>query len=130
MSGHTPGEWRTGREDMQSYDANTGEPFTNVYVTDPRGGVHLGHSLPYTVARVFGDKDGESKANARLVAAAPELLTACEEAADDLSIVRDAIGAFSSDRLEHANNVIEESQERAKYVIGRLRAAIAKAVAS
>ena len=73
---HTPGPWRTGREDMQSYDGATGEPFASVYCDDERAEMHLGEKLPYDIARTFGD---ECKANARLIAAAPELLESLKE---------------------------------------------------
>lgn len=80
MSKHTPGPWQTGREDMQSYDGATGEPFSSVYANDPRGKMHMGSRLPLVVARMPGgevDRE-EEKANARLIASAPDLLTACK----------------------------------------------------
>jgi hypothetical protein len=72
---HTPGPWHPGREDGQSFDASTGQPFSSVYADDKRGGRHLGHALPLTIALVQGENigRGEEKANARLISAAPEL---------------------------------------------------------
>jgi hypothetical protein len=66
-------EVRTGREDMQSFDAYTGEPFTNLYADDPNGKVHLGERLPETVATAFG---AENKPRAALIAALVNALPA------------------------------------------------------
>lgn len=89
MPVETQPTWRTGREDMQSYDAHTGEPFASIYCDDGKGTFHLGEHLPSVVAYVFGD---DCKARARLIAAAPDLLEAC------LGLMRDIIDdKFSGD---------------------------------
>lgn len=64
----TPGEWRAGRMDTESFDAFGGGPYKAVYADDERGGVHpeFGDPLPYTVARGEGD---ECLPNAALIAA-------------------------------------------------------------
>lgn len=72
---HTPGPWKTGREDMQSYTGDGEIPFTNIYHATETDGFHLGHSLPLTIGRAEGNNN---KANARLIAAAPDLLEACK----------------------------------------------------
>jgi hypothetical protein len=64
----TLGPWRTGREDMQSYDGITGEPFASVYADDPNPKMHLGEPLPYVIARVQ-DESENCKADARFIAA-------------------------------------------------------------
>jgi hypothetical protein len=74
----TPGPWRAGRMDTVSYHAGGGEAFKKVYVDDPNGEFHLGERLPATVAEVYGPLGADCRANAALVAAAPELLAACE----------------------------------------------------
>jgi hypothetical protein len=86
--GHTPGPWHTGE----------GKAATIVY-TD------IGFAI--CDAKVFHGRhgQGESNANARLLAAAPDLLEACETALENLSPL------YCGDHL----------------VITRLRAAIAKA---
>lgn len=87
---HIPGPWRPGREDLQAYHAGNGAPFTNVYATDKRAGTHpaTGEELPLIIAVVEGatiDQE-EEKANAALIAAAPELLEACKWAYKALSM--------------------------------------------
>lgn len=76
---HTPGPWRSGRSDMQSFDGDSGFPFTNIYFDDPNGKFHLGERLPGLVGRAEGKNN---KANACLMAAAPELLVATKDAYD------------------------------------------------
>lgn len=87
MNKHTPGPWQTGRTDMQSYDGLTGEPFSSVYrvADDPRTGTTADGkggttAIPLVIARVPGThiEREEEKANAALIAAAPDLLAACE----------------------------------------------------
>lgn len=80
----TKGPWSPGREDMQSYDGATDQPFSSVYADDDRAGSHMGHKLPLVIARIDG-KDieaEEEKANARFIAHArtdiPDLLAEIE----------------------------------------------------
>lgn len=108
---HTRGEWRTGREDMQSYDGATGQPFSSVYVDDKRAGKHLGEDLPLRVATIHGEHltREEEKANARLIAAAPDLLTALRE-------IREACcsgeGNLPAADIERAQAAIEKAEGR------------------
>lgn len=69
--------WKTGREDMQSFEFGSGEAFTNVYHGEIKDGVHLGTELPLVIARVYGEKN---KALARRISATPDLLEACQKA--------------------------------------------------
>lgn len=64
---HTPGPWRIGN--LESYDGYTGKPFRNVWAGEDD-----------CIARAIdvGDVD----ANARLIAAAPDLLRAAEDLLD------------------------------------------------
>lgn len=60
MSNHTPGPWNVSRKKLGTIEH-----------TDPSG-------LVDTVAFTSGDTSGSPSANARLIAAAPDLLAACE----------------------------------------------------
>ncbi len=63
MDNRTPGPWRTGRTDMQSYSGD-GEPFASIYCDDDRAKIHLGERLPYVIARCPGN---DCKANAEFI---------------------------------------------------------------
>lgn len=95
--------WKTGRDDMQSYDGLTGEPFTNIYHATETDGVHkpTGEPLPKVIGRAVGP---DNKRVARMFAASPDMLSACELA---------------------ATGTPETGLER--YVLSKLKAAIAKA---
>ena len=71
----TPGPWRPGSLTNQSYHGDTGQPFTNIYTDDDRGGKHptFGTPLPLVVAEAHGEglPFEEEKANAELIAHAP-----------------------------------------------------------
>lgn len=79
MSAHTPGPWRVA---MYLGGAWT---VTSSPLSEPRGGE--------IVEVVYGPNGGTSKANARLIAAAPELYAACEAAI----AYDDAIAACGND---------------------------------
>ena len=64
----TPGPWLDGKPNL------TEGPSTE-------SGSHVIYSDNREIARVYGDKDLPVKANARLIAAAPELLEALEQLA-------------------------------------------------
>lgn len=71
MAEHTPGPWRVER----SLDGRS-----DGYIRPVNGHVEPGAVAPVAVARVVGSRGrGETEANARLIAAAPELLAALEE---------------------------------------------------
>lgn len=105
MSGYTPGPWRIGN--LKSYDGYTGKPYRNVWADDP--------GKPDDALCVARCVDvGPVDENARLIAAAPELLEACDLAAIALRIVRDEYGG----NLRRAT---------ADELLKRLEAAYAKA---
>jgi len=78
----TKGEWRPGRSDMMSSCGGCDMTFKNIYVDDPRGGVHkptnspLGLTVAKAVSELIGAEseiampDEEVFANAALIAAA------------------------------------------------------------
>lgn len=75
MSAHTPGPWVAARKSSQCWTIDA-----------PNGDPTIGYSAWQALAVVYGCDDdrnaGEevAKANARLIASAPELLAACIEA--------------------------------------------------
>lgn len=76
MSEFTPGPWRIGS--LESYDAYTGRPYRNVWA----GQVDAAHCIARAIeedGRGLSDVD----ANARLIAAAPDLLAALEGLIDE-----------------------------------------------
>lgn len=81
MSAHTPGPWEARRIDSQEWEIDA-----------PNGDPTIGYSSWTGMISVYGCNDfpnaGEvvAKANARLIAAAPELLAALRECADRLAI--------------------------------------------
>jgi len=78
----TKGEWRPGRSDMMSSCGGCDMTFKNIYVDDPRGGVHkptnspLGLTVAKAVSELIGAEseiampDEEVFSNAALIAAA------------------------------------------------------------
>jgi hypothetical protein len=73
----TPGPWRHEREVEKRFDSRTGEP-TKGFVFDWIVGA-TGRA-----GCAFGDEGGEAIANARLIAAAPEMLSLLEDAQEVL----------------------------------------------
>lgn len=75
---NTPGPWQAGREDIQFYDGGSGEPFWSVYRKDEdeRCEMHLGSRVPLLIAKLPGEviDEAEGRANARVIAGAPEML--------------------------------------------------------
>lgn len=65
---HTPGPWELG----------------NVYELSPSGRCRQIVAEDGKVCLVYGIEDADCKANAKLIAAAPELLTALQRIRDDL----------------------------------------------
>lgn len=72
----TPGPWRKGRDDMDSFDAQTGEQFANVYgpheVDHPSA--QITRKVPTVVARVLAEGSDDCHVDARFVAEARILL--------------------------------------------------------
>src|SRR5688500_13390090 len=65
--------WITGRDDMQSYSCDDGEPFTNIYSTTKTRPTVEG-PLPVVIGRAVG---ADNKKHAKMMAAAPALLERC-----------------------------------------------------
>jgi len=116
---HTAGPWRIGEswrppvgnmpQDHPDRDAN-GNVFWGYHISG--SGEHGGHILP-TLAAVHNFPD-QMEANARLIAAAPDLLEALQDAVDDL---------LTSMRFRGDGWGCTEDE-----LVGRYRAAIAKAL--
>lgn len=80
-----------GRDDIQSYDADSGEPFGSVYLMRPKPGeIRADSDEPDLIARTFGDR---CQANAKLFAASPDLLAVVESA---MPILEYAAGSIVS----------------------------------
>lgn len=75
MSGHTPGPWAT----FEIEDSRTRRPLVGVTVDN--GPADVAHCSGFDSQRGAD----EERANARLIAAAPDLLAACERALSWLS---------------------------------------------
>lgn len=93
MTDHTPGPWRViHQRTIREIHSSNGPKVADVY-----------------------DFTGDSqfaRADARLIAAAPELLEALKE-------IQEGRGAFSMDHLTHAANTIEEMKALAKTAIAK-----------
>ena len=81
QTAHTPGPWEVGNENPMSGDINV-----------------LDEQSPFEVALVRGSGNGQARANARLIAAAPDLLAACEAA------IRTCHGEPANDAARHAKS--------------------------
>ena len=92
---HTPGPWSIRQESVWS--------------------VGTDHEM---TALVYGCTDTEEEANARLIAAAPDLLEA-------LKLAQSAVADFHSGM--NTTRPSEETRERNERILGSIRAAIAKA---
>ena len=99
MSQHTPGPWTIEPEHIDDEDGSYHEP-----VIMANDGM-----LIVAVIRVG---TGQDEANARLIAAAPDLLTALVEIAK-------GEGRFSCDPLEHASNTIDDMKALALAAIAK-----------
>lgn len=70
MKTHTPGPWHTG----------SGNGYGNIYADEGRMRMETGGTTLYPIGTVYtGWDEAEDQANARLIAAAPELLAALKE---------------------------------------------------
>lgn len=117
MSGHTPGPWRAVMDSWAVLNDGT----RAVVAGDPND--HCQHIayvsaiLPRKRTTSFDAPDADRDANARLIAAAPELLEACETA---LAFYQRLFGVpADSMSVKHASE--------AKEMFAELSAAIAKA---
>lgn len=93
----TPGPWREGRHDMQSYDGYTGEAFTNIYVNGTHRHPKLGEILPRVIAKAIDDLDepnaDNNKADAAYIVAACNAIPALLDALEAAERERDALKA-------------------------------------
>jgi len=114
MSNPTPGPWHVGNGDVYA-DGDRSSDFDDIVICAiGRSGGFRSHE--YAVVKAH-KPDG--RANARLIAAAPDLLEAGQEGLDALTGL---VGAFDdgSEEGKHAERVIAQAASK-------LRAAIAKA---
>lgn len=71
MNKHTPGPWRVGN--LGSYDAHTDEPYRNVWAGEGAESTVVARAV-----RAAGAMTNDVDEDARLIAAAPELLEALQ----------------------------------------------------
>lgn len=108
---HTPGPWHVDRLGKVRCENEGGLGF----IADPGDGRYA-NSIPRNHA--------VSLANARLIAAAPDLLTALQ---DMLELCQHANGGAFSNGVTDATGSIDEGEVIAGKIEGRARAALAKA---
>lgn len=66
---------------------------------------------PYVVARVENYPYGPTEANAKLIAAAPELLDAAKDALESLRRLQDAEGAYRVTNIQQLETAIRKATE-------------------
>lgn len=108
---HTPGPWIV--------DGRTNLPFRRVGIDQPLRAIHSTTALPIETALVWVDNDA-GEFNARLIAAAPDLLAAATQANRAIHLYQTALDARLSHALSKAHETLTEAQ-------AALEAAIAKA---
>ena len=109
MSKHTPGPWVLGRQNKHAAAAN-------IYACEPT----ILKNLIATVWRGPDESSAKKEDNARLIAAAPDMLAALEEAVETIRALRiafDAVRCLSPEQSEI--HFIDQTAD--------MRAAIAKA---
>jgi hypothetical protein len=99
--GHTPGPWRCDR-----LTDNTGKPYATLYESH----IDLGVCMIWAP---LGNT--EQEANAKLIAAAPELLAACELVISDTAIVDDN-GKYAT--VQISSGVLDEVRMALKKAKG------------
>lgn len=109
MAAHTPGPWYATEQIDRIYEGNI------IRAGDPKTGTYVAIACDFNRY----DRDAEREANARLIAAAPDLLAACTDVADWIDqLLGDALAqgvAYSADELALALATVKD----------RLRAAAA-----
>lgn len=93
----TPGPWRIGN--LASWDGYTGKPYRNVWAGDDDNPSVEGPSR--VIARAIESDDVD--ANARLIAAAPDLLAAC------MAVFRNGEAMIRRDVLDGLRDAIEKA---------------------
>jgi hypothetical protein len=96
MTKHTPGPWTTGEPYLK---LQNGKPWfvrqIMMGMEDPSDDQQI------ALVHAFEDyeRDSECEANARLIAAAPDLLRACKRALEEYQVSRNGASAYSDELL-------------------------------
>jgi len=87
---------------MMSYDASGTIAFKNIYTDDPRGGFHLGHPLPLTIAKAVDESALFESSGAKPFAATEIIANAAYIAAANPTAIIALL-----DRLKSAEEALE-----------------------
>ncbi|MDD3092473.1 MAG: hypothetical protein PHG80_12675 [Methanoregulaceae archaeon] len=119
---HTPGQWR-----IASSDECKAMNSTMAVVTDTQSGIIVVANVWKTNDKIPSiDRDPQAAANARLIAAAPELLEACKELVQSLEVEkkRSGIVCFGFEAAKAAILKVEEgvkSEKRKAFFVSEIR---------
>jgi len=105
---HTKGKWKLSKS--KHWSPRNSEPkglhlWGDIKENDGRTGVRLA-----TIEKLRGFRRSETEANARLIAAAPDLLEACKEALSRLTMIHDVHNIRSSKEIGQLEQVIAKAE--------------------
>lgn len=118
----TPGDWRSSRKDMDSYDLN-GNFFVQIYADDPEPKMHMGQPLPMVVARL---QEGDPRVSAALIVASRNSLKELIAMAKAGMKLREAINKMEVTAIACGS---KEGQYALDFLLEQLRRVLKQRVA-